>query len=61
VSVRGPSGERARLRTTSLDGGRTIDASVTEPSQLVIGIAGGGTATIRGLEVTELDAAPAGR
>lgn len=55
VSVRSPSGgERASLKTTSLDGGRSLDANLTEGAELVIGLFGPGTATIRSVEIRSL-------
>jgi hypothetical protein len=55
VAVRGPSAERAVLRTLSLEGGRSLDASVTEKAEIVLGLAGPGTATVRAIEITALD------
>lgn len=55
VAVRGPSAERAVLRTLSLEGGRSLDASLTEKAEIVLGLAGPGTATVRSLEITALE------
>jgi hypothetical protein len=55
VAVRGPSAERAVLRTLSLEGGRSLDASLTEKAEIVLGLAGPGTATVRSIEITALD------
>jgi hypothetical protein len=55
VAVRGSSGERALLRTLSLEGGRSLDASLTEKAEIVIGLAGPGTASVRAIEITALD------
>ena len=54
LTLRGPLGDRAVLRTLSLDGGRSVDATVSEDAELVIGLVGAGTATIRSIETTEL-------
>jgi hypothetical protein len=54
LTLRGPLGDRAVLRTLSLDGGRSVDATVPSDAELVIGLVGPGTATIRSLETTEL-------
>jgi hypothetical protein len=54
LTLRGPLGDRAVLRTLSLDGGRSVDATVSEDAELVIGLVGPGTATIRTVETTEL-------
>ncbi|MEP7122427.1 MAG: hypothetical protein ABJE95_16015 [Byssovorax sp.] len=54
LTLRGPLGDRAVLRTLSLDGGRSVDATVSEDAELVIGLVGAGTATIRSVETTEL-------
>ena len=45
------SGERAALRTLSLEGGRSLDAALAEDGELVVGLAGAGTATLRTIEV----------
>jgi hypothetical protein len=55
VAVRGPSAERALLRTLSLEGGRSLDASLTEKAEIVLGLAGPGTATVRSIEISALD------
>jgi hypothetical protein len=54
LAIRGPSGERAILRTLSLAGGRSLDAALTEDADLVIGLVGPGSTTIRGVEVQKL-------
>lgn len=54
LTLRGPLGDRAVLRTLSLEGGRSVDATVSEDAELVIGLVGPGTATIRSVETTEL-------
>jgi hypothetical protein len=54
LTLRGPLGDRALLRTLSLDGGRSVDATVPEDAELVIGLVGAGSATIRAVEATEL-------
>ena len=52
IAVRGSTGDRALLRTLSLEGGRTLDATLAEKADLIIGLAGPGTATIRSVEVS---------
>ncbi len=42
------------LRTLSLEGGRSVDATVSEGAELVVGLVGPGSATIRAVEMTEL-------
>jgi len=54
LSLRDLNGEQAILRTLSLDGGRSIDATLQKAGELVIGLAGKGSATIRTVEVSEL-------
>ncbi len=54
VTLRGPLGDRAVLRTLSLEGGRSVDATVSEDAELVIGLVGPGSATLRAVETTEL-------
>jgi hypothetical protein len=55
VAVRGPSAERAVLRTLSLEGGRSLDATLTEKAEIVLGLAGPGTATVRSIEIAPLE------
>jgi len=54
LAIRSPSGERATLRTLSLEGGRSLDATLTEDAELVVRLVGPGAATIRSVELTEL-------
>lgn len=54
VAVRSASVERAVLRTLSLEGGRSLDASLIEKGELVLGLSGPGTAAIRSVEITAL-------
>ncbi len=54
VAVRAGGSERASLSTVSLEGGRTIDAALPERGELVIGLAGPGTATVRSVGVREI-------
>lgn len=54
LTLRGPLGDRAVLRTLSLEGGRSVDATVSEDAELVVGLVGPGSATIRAVETTEL-------
>ncbi|EYF00482.1 hypothetical protein [Chondromyces apiculatus] len=51
LAIRSPSGDRAALRTQSLEGGRSLDATLTEDAELVISIAGAGTATVRTVDI----------
>jgi hypothetical protein len=51
---RAQAGERAALRTLSLEGGRSLDAAVNENAEIVLGLAGPGTATFRAVEITPL-------
>jgi hypothetical protein len=55
IAVRGASGDRAVLRTQSLEGGRSLDATLKEDAELLITIAGAGTATVRAVEVQAVD------
>jgi hypothetical protein len=55
VTVRSGSGdERSILRMMSLEGGRSIDAKVSDDSSLVIGLVGPGSATIQAVQVKKL-------
>jgi hypothetical protein len=54
LAIRTPSGERALLRTLSLAGGRSLDATVTEDAQLFVGLAGPGTATLQSVALQTL-------
>jgi hypothetical protein len=55
VTLRDSAGERATLRTLSLQGGRSIDAALKEDGgEIVITLVGAGSATIEQLEVTDL-------
>jgi len=55
LAIRGASGDRAVLRTQSLEGGRSLDATLKEDAELVISIAGAGTATVRTVEVRAVE------
>ena len=54
LALRAPAGDRATLRTLSLEGGRSIDATLNEDAQLVVSLTGGGSATIQAIEITEI-------
>ncbi|UQA56633.1 hypothetical protein [Polyangium aurulentum] len=54
LAIRTAAGERALLRTLSLAGGRSLDATVTEDAQLFVGLAGPGTATLQSVAVQTL-------
>lgn len=57
ITLRDSAGERATLRTLSLDGGRSIDAALREDGgEIIFTLVGAGTATIEQLEVTDLGA-----
>lgn len=55
ITVRTGSGEdRSMLRMMSLEGGRSIDAKISDDSNLVIGLVGPGTAVIQGVQIKKL-------
>jgi hypothetical protein len=55
ISVRTGSGEdRSILRMMSLEGGRSIDAKISDDSSLVIGLVGPGSAVIQDVQVKKL-------
>lgn len=54
IAIRTGSTDRAILRTLSLEGGRSVDAAPKEDADLVIGLAGPGTATIQSVEIQKL-------
>lgn len=55
ITVRNAGGEeRGLLRTMSLEGGRSIDAKISDGSTFVIGLVGPGSATIQAIEVKKL-------
>jgi hypothetical protein len=54
ITLKDASGARASLRTLSLDGGRSVDASVSDDAELVFTLVGAGSATIEKLEITDL-------
>jgi hypothetical protein len=55
LSIRSASGARAVLRTQSLEGGRSLDATLSsEDADLVLAMSGEGAATIRAIEVRAL-------
>lgn len=54
LSLRGPLGDKAGLKTSSLEGGRSVDATVGDDTELVVGLVGSGSVSIRTIEVTEL-------
>lgn len=57
ITLRDSAGERATLRTLSLQGGRSIDAALREDGgEIVFTLVGAGSATIEQLEVTDLGA-----
>ena len=51
LALRTASGERARIRTLSLEGGRSLDVSGKEDLELFIGLEGPGSATIQSIEL----------
>jgi hypothetical protein len=55
VTLRDSAGERAVMRTLSLQGGRSVDAALREDGgELIVTLVGAGTATIEQIEVTDL-------
>jgi len=52
LALRSQNGERARLRTLSLEGGRSLHASTKEDAELIIGLEGEGRATIQSVELS---------
>jgi hypothetical protein len=55
ITLRDSAGERATLRTLSLAGGRSVDATLREDGgEIVITLVGAGSATIEQIEVTDL-------
>ena len=55
ITLRDSAGERATLRTLSLQGGRSVDAALREAGgEVVFTLVGAGSATIEQIEVTDL-------
>lgn len=55
ITLRDSAGERATLRTLSLQGGRSIDAALQEDGgEIVVTLVGAGAATIEQLEIIDL-------
>jgi len=55
ITLRDSAGERAIVRTLSLQGGRSVDATLREDGgEIVITLVGAGSATIEQIEVTDL-------
>jgi hypothetical protein len=54
IALREGAVDRVVVRTLSLMGGRSLDASLEQDGQLVIGLAGPGEATLQAVEVTDL-------
>ncbi len=50
LAIRGAAGERSRIRTLSLEGGRSLDANPKEDGELFIGLEGPGTVTVQSIE-----------
>ena len=55
LGLRDAAGPRASTRALSLEGGRSVDASVGAGAQLVVTLVGPGSATFERIEVTDLD------
>ncbi|MCC6553625.1 MAG: hypothetical protein IT372_11480 [Polyangiaceae bacterium] len=55
LAIRGASGDKVVLRTQSLEGGRSLDAKLTEDAELFVTIAGAGTATVRSIEMRDVE------
>ncbi|MDI1444756.1 hypothetical protein [Polyangium sp. 6x1] len=51
LALKTPTGERARIRTLSLEGGRSLDLNGKEDTELVVGLEGPGSATIQSIEL----------
>ncbi|MDC0745122.1 hypothetical protein [Polyangium mundeleinium] len=51
LALKTPAGERARIRTLSLEGGRSLDLNGKEDTELVIGLDGPGSSTIQSIEL----------
>ncbi|MDI1479094.1 hypothetical protein [Polyangium sp. y55x31] len=56
LALKTPAGERARIRTLSLEGGRSLDLNGKEDTELVIGLEGPGSATIQSIELLPVGA-----
>jgi hypothetical protein len=54
LGLRDATGPRAATRALSLDGGRSVDASVGDAAELVITLVGAGSAKLSAVEVTDL-------
>jgi hypothetical protein len=54
IMLRDATGSRATTRTLSLEGGRSLDASLGDGAELVITLVGAGSATLQTIEVTDL-------
>jgi hypothetical protein len=54
IALRDATGLRASLRALSLEGGRSLDAAVSDQAQLAVTLVGSGSATIERIEVTDL-------
>ncbi|MFO0761798.1 MAG: hypothetical protein U0359_35485 [Byssovorax sp.] len=54
LTLRGPLGDKAVVSTMSLEGGRSVDATVGDDTELVLGLVGPGTLTVKGIEATEI-------
>jgi hypothetical protein len=54
VTVRDASGPRASLKALSLEGGRSLDATVGADAQIVFTLVGAGAATVERLEIADL-------
>lgn len=54
LAIRTSGTDKAVVRTQSLEGGRSVDASVKEDAELIIGLSGPGSASIRSVAVEKL-------
>jgi hypothetical protein len=54
IALRDSTGVRATTRSLSLEGDRSVDASVNEGGELLITLVGAGTATLERIEITDL-------
>ena len=54
IALRGPSGDRGALRALSLEGGRSVDATMKDDGELSLSLTGPGTLTVQSVEVSDL-------
>ena len=55
ITLRDAAGERASVRTLSLEGGRSVDGLLQDDgAQIIVTLVGAGTATIEKVEIIDL-------